>query len=294
MKDASGIKPAVSTPTRRQYWSSLRTMLSPQRFSLREEQFFLLLAVLIGMASGSGGGMLPDVHRVSATEVAGQRTAALGAARLSGADADRTGDRVSGDPIFSAGARQRRQPDQGRALHLRRLHSDADGHRQVHHQRAGDRQRTIAGAGRSFAANRRGHGLGTGSAAEAVARKVAAHRAGGRRGRTGRGVQRSDHGRAVRHRRSHRPLDSRHSRRGGALGNLQRGHRALVSGRRAAVPRSCLSSGTCRRTRRLCQPGRDRRLRLAGIRQVHCLSAAAAAQACRRGRNTSSLPPPDC
>jgi CIC family chloride channel protein len=51
-KDASGIKPAVSTPTRRQYWSSLRAMLAPQRFSLREEQFFLLLAVLIGISSG--------------------------------------------------------------------------------------------------------------------------------------------------------------------------------------------------------------------------------------------------
>jgi chloride channel protein, CIC family len=51
-RDAGGLKPTVSTPTRRQYWSSLRTMLSPQRFSLREEQFFLLLAVLIGIASG--------------------------------------------------------------------------------------------------------------------------------------------------------------------------------------------------------------------------------------------------
>src|SRR5215475_6242255 len=51
-KDASGLKPALSTPTRRQYWSSLRTMLSPERFSLREEQFFLLLAVLIGIGSG--------------------------------------------------------------------------------------------------------------------------------------------------------------------------------------------------------------------------------------------------
>jgi CIC family chloride channel protein len=80
-KDASGIKPAVSTPTRRQYWSSLRTMLSPQRFSLREEQFFLLLAVLIGIGSGLavvcfrmsieylklhllGSGLLPSVPRV--------------------------------------------------------------------------------------------------------------------------------------------------------------------------------------------------------------------------------------
>jgi CIC family chloride channel protein len=51
-RDASGSKPAVSTPTRRQYWNTLRSMLSPQRFSLREEQFFLLLAVMIGIASG--------------------------------------------------------------------------------------------------------------------------------------------------------------------------------------------------------------------------------------------------
>jgi hypothetical protein len=51
-KDTSGIKPTVSTPTRRQYWRSLRAMLAPQRFSLREEQFFRLLAVLIGIGSG--------------------------------------------------------------------------------------------------------------------------------------------------------------------------------------------------------------------------------------------------
>jgi CIC family chloride channel protein len=51
-KDTPALKPTVSTPTRRQYWSSLRTLLSPQRFSLREEQFFLLLAVLIGIAAG--------------------------------------------------------------------------------------------------------------------------------------------------------------------------------------------------------------------------------------------------
>jgi len=80
-KEASGIKPAVSTPTRRQYWSSLRAMLSPERFSLREEQFFLFLAVLIGVASALavvcfrmcieflqlkllGSGLQPSVPRV--------------------------------------------------------------------------------------------------------------------------------------------------------------------------------------------------------------------------------------
>ena len=80
-KDAAALKPTVSTPTRRQYWNSLRTMLSPQRFSLREEQFFLLLAVLIGIAAGLsvvcfrlcidflrlkllGSGLQPSVPRV--------------------------------------------------------------------------------------------------------------------------------------------------------------------------------------------------------------------------------------
>ena len=80
-KAAPATKPSVSTPTRRQYWSSLRTLLSPQRFSLREEQFFLLLAVLIGIAAGLavvcfrlcidflrlkllGSGLQPSVPRV--------------------------------------------------------------------------------------------------------------------------------------------------------------------------------------------------------------------------------------
>jgi chloride channel protein, CIC family len=80
-RDSGGIKPAVSTPTRRQYWTSLRAMLSPERFSLREEQFFLFLAILIGVASGLavvcfrmcieflhlkllGSGLQPSVPRV--------------------------------------------------------------------------------------------------------------------------------------------------------------------------------------------------------------------------------------
>lgn len=49
---STGAKSAVSTPTRRKYWDALRGMLSPERFSVREEQFFLLAAVMIGIASG--------------------------------------------------------------------------------------------------------------------------------------------------------------------------------------------------------------------------------------------------
>lgn len=74
-------KPAVSTPTRRKYWDALRGMLSPERFSVREEQFFLVMAVMIGLASGLavvcfrvsieiasikllGSGLRPSVPRV--------------------------------------------------------------------------------------------------------------------------------------------------------------------------------------------------------------------------------------
>jgi CIC family chloride channel protein len=80
-REAGSTKPAVSTPTRRQYWRSLRAMLSPERFTLREEQFFLFLAVLIGVASALavvcfricidflrlkllGSGLQPSVPRV--------------------------------------------------------------------------------------------------------------------------------------------------------------------------------------------------------------------------------------
>ncbi len=51
-QESAAEKSAVSTPTRRKYWATLRTMLSPARFSLREEQFFLFLAVLIGVGAG--------------------------------------------------------------------------------------------------------------------------------------------------------------------------------------------------------------------------------------------------
>lgn len=45
-------KPAVSTPTRRKYWSALRSMLSPERFTFHEEQYFLFLSVVIGVGAG--------------------------------------------------------------------------------------------------------------------------------------------------------------------------------------------------------------------------------------------------
>ena len=42
----------LSALARNKYWEAMRNLLSPSRFSMREEQFFLLLAVLIGIGAG--------------------------------------------------------------------------------------------------------------------------------------------------------------------------------------------------------------------------------------------------
>ena len=241
-KDASGSRPAVSTPTRRQYWTTLRTMLSPQRFSLREEQFFLLLAVLIGILSGLavvcfrlfidflhlkllGSGLQPSVPRVFlAPMLAGLVVAVL---------VIRFFPRARGSGVNQTKA----------ALYI------YDGYIPMSTVVGKFLTSALAiGSGQSLgpedpvAADRRGIGVGARTPAETLAREAAPHRAGGRGGWTGCGVQRSHHRRAVRHRGSHRPLDRGHPRRGRALGDLQRGGRALVSWRRAAVPRARLSS----------------------------------------------------
>ena len=99
------------------------------------------------------GGCLPHLHRPAQDQAAGQRTAPDLPARGSGACADGPGGRIPGHPVLSAGTRQRRESDQGRALHLRRLHSVLDHHRQVHHRGVGDRRRSSAGTGRSIVAD---------------------------------------------------------------------------------------------------------------------------------------------
>ena len=50
--DPGATPSTVSLRARKKYWDVMRGILSPTRFSLREEQFFLLLAVLIGIAAG--------------------------------------------------------------------------------------------------------------------------------------------------------------------------------------------------------------------------------------------------
>ena len=74
----------------------LRTMLSPQRFSLREEQFFLLLAVLIGIASGLSVVCFRICIDFLHLKLLGSGLQPSVPARFPGSDADRTGDCVPG------------------------------------------------------------------------------------------------------------------------------------------------------------------------------------------------------
>ena len=147
--------------------------------------------------------------------------------------------------------------------------------------RARDRQRAVARPRGSFAADRRRARIGDGPPAEAVARSAALHRAGRRRGRASRGVQLADHRRSLRHRRGHRPLDGRRARGGGAVGGGERGDGAVVSRRRASVPRAAVSPRARRRTDRVRGAWPPRRRGVARIREGRLRRSG---QGCARSR----------
>ena len=238
--------------------------------------------------------MLPHGHRRGALDPLRLRPDA--AARPRGSRPRRRGPArgLSGGALLPARARQRRQPDQVRALHLRRLHPGQHHHREVHYLGAGHRQRTVAGTGRSFAADRRRAGLAGGTPPQALAPEPAADCAGGRGRRTGGGLQYAHRRGAVRDRRSDRTLERRGAGRGGAGRGFERGGRALVPRRRAAVPRSRISPGEPRGTGCLRHPGGGGRAGLNGVRQVHPVAATVAQEPCRAGRNTCCPPSPAC
>ena len=133
-----------SGPARRLHWFSLAT-------TFREERFFLTLAVFIGLFSGLAVvcfrlsiewvkiallGAVPEPHswRLLVAPVgASLVVSVLVAHRL------------------SPSARQRRQPDQSRALHLQRLHSVPHRGWKVHHCGPGHRRRPLPRPGRPIA-----------------------------------------------------------------------------------------------------------------------------------------------
>ena len=60
----SALLKLMATPVRRKYFESLRRMLGPAGLiSIREEQFFLVLAIAIGILAGLLRGAFPGCNR---------------------------------------------------------------------------------------------------------------------------------------------------------------------------------------------------------------------------------------
>ena len=158
----------------------------------REERFFLVLSVFIGIFSGlavvcfrfaigwcrlyllGSGAVLSPTRLLLAPTLAGLVIAVLVI------------------HVFPLGARKRGEPDEGGAVYLQRVHSASYGDRKVHYGGAGDRIGTLARALR-IRRCRSGRAWRRRWAADAfVAGPNAADRARGRGGGTGSGFQCAD------------------------------------------------------------------------------------------------------
>ena len=165
----------------------------------RDERLFLVLSIFIGIISG----LLVVSFRIAINWV---QALTLGSAPQPGLLRLIFVPVIMGAVVaalvqlcLSGGARQRGEPDQGRALHLQRLHLVQDGDRQVHHLGAGGGRRLLAGTRGSGDADRRGRGFGDQPQAGNEPATAAALRSGRRGCGTGGGVQRADLGDPVRH-----------------------------------------------------------------------------------------------
>ena len=246
---------------------------------LREEQIFLVIAVVIGVYSGLsvacfriaiewvrlhtlGSALIPAFPRVVLVPAAVGLVVAVIVVRFFPA-------------VRGSGVNQTKAA----LLHLRRLHLVPCCRRQVSDVGARDRRRPVARPRGSIAADWRGPGVRARPSAPPLPRPAALHRAGRGGGRTRRGVQLADYRGAVRHRGGHRPMDRRRPRSGRAGGRVQRRDGAVVSRRRAAVsgaavpPRAYLRAARVRRARF------DRRGSLAPVRQADRRHQAAPAPA---------------
>ncbi len=217
-----------------------------------------------------GSSVFPLCHRLVPAVPAGHRSRAVAFANATRSGTRGSGHRVSCDPLLSAHARQRRQPDQGRPVHLQWPHPDPHCDWQVHHRRAGHRLGTFARSRRSVAANRRMPCLSLGQKDAAVTRSDAADRSRGCGRRTGSGVQRSDFSRAIRDRGSNRALERRHPRISRTFGGLKRGRDALVPRLGISVPYPCRRVETTVGTPGLCRSWRCWRSGLGRVCQRDC------------------------
>src|SRR5271156_3760286 len=136
-----------------------------------------------------------------------------------------------------------------------------------------------AGAGGSFAADGRGDRIADWPELAAFAGKTAPDRAGGRRGGLGGCVQRADFGCAVRDRRSDWNVERRSARRDRAGRRFERRDDARVPGSGLTVPRPAVSSGGPGRSSGIRSAGRGRRRCFAGAPEMDCRGPAQDARA---------------
>ena len=222
----------MATPVRRKYFETLRRMLGPAGLiSIREEQFFLVLAIAIGILAGFcvvlfrvaiatarlwllGSSMHPSVPRVVLVPALMGVVIAVVAVRFF--------PRVRGSGVNQTKG----------ALYI------YDGYISTETVVGKFVLSALAiGSGQSLGpedpALQIGAGVASalGSMVEALQRTPAAGRAGRCGGRFGGGLQRSHHRGTVRDRGGHRALECRNPRCGGAVCNLQRGGGTLVPGR---------------------------------------------------------------
>ena len=150
--------------------------------SMREDNLFLLLSVIIGLFSG----LAVVCFRIAIDYTrwwllgSGRGSVRVGRGVMSRADVGGSCCCVSGAAIFSACERQWRHANEVGCLHLRRIYPIQYRHREIPDLRAGHRQRAIAWARGSFAADRSGNCVCAGTAPAFVARKSAVDCAGWR------------------------------------------------------------------------------------------------------------------
>ena len=177
--------------------------------------------------------------------------------------------------VFPEGAGERSQSNQGRALHLRRLHSLSHRRRQVHHCGAGHRLGTLPRPRRSVSSDRRLRGVCPRPALASIEGANAPDRARWCRRRIGRRLQRADLGRTLRDRRGDRALDGGHPRFGRPFRGIQRRGHALVSGLRTAFQNSRRAPAASVGTHRIFRPWGRGRSGFGGILEWHWRAASA-------------------
>ena len=157
----------------RNLWSTWRSWTA-RIFALREDQLFLFLAVLIGVFSGLASRLFPHCDRVGTPAVSRFVDISAARSRCCCSRLRRPCRRSARDSCFSRIARKRREPDQIRDVHLKRLHSIQHRHRKIHGLCPRHRHGPIARPRRPISPDRRRNRLPPSAVASSSRRKKCA------------------------------------------------------------------------------------------------------------------------